>query len=160
MALVVDRQAEFKAINFQFLNRQLLWDAVKQFFLFIVTVMDRATARRALDAMARMAASSGAYMESSWRSIRRWINRDDGDGFRTSENDGSNEHIDDEGTTGGVQDCAACGCSPAATPYVTACGHTFCYYCLKTACMDNENYCCARCNFHFAWSKPWTRIAH
>ena len=33
----------------------------------------------------------------------------------------------------------------AQTPYITNCGHVYCYYCIKTACMMDTNHHCNRC---------------
>jgi hypothetical protein len=40
--------------------------------------------------------------------------------------------------------CAICLAREAETPYVTDCGHAFCYYCLKTACLQDEQFSCPR----------------
>jgi hypothetical protein len=41
--------------------------------------------------------------------------------------------------------CVVCKEPEAQTPYVTDCGHMFCYYCLKTACLHDEQFACPRC---------------
>ena len=59
-------------------------------------------------------------------------------------------------------ECVACGAAVAATPYVTDCTptpHTFCYYCLKTACMADDAYRCPRCGSNFTSSRPWSASA-
>ncbi|CAN0441250.1 unnamed protein product, partial [Scytosiphon promiscuus] len=36
--------------------------------------------------------------------------------------------------------CVECGANPAKTPYLTSCGHVFCYYCARTACTVDPRY--------------------
>ncbi|CAM9380766.1 unnamed protein product, partial [Ectocarpus sp. 13 AM-2016] len=53
--------------------------------------------------------------------------------------------------------CAECGVNPAKTPYVTGCGHVFCYYCARVACTVDPRYACPRCGEYFATSRRWSQ---
>jgi len=41
--------------------------------------------------------------------------------------------------------CPICNASPINTQYITDCNHSFCYYCLSTAMMEDPAFCCLRC---------------
>ena len=49
------------------------------------------------------------------------------------------------GGADGDMACVVCGEEEAHTPYVTDCGHVFCYYCLKTECLQDDQFSCPRC---------------
>eukprot|EP01027_Heterolobosea_sp_BB2_P016472 GEZU01023461.1.p1 GENE.GEZU01023461.1~~GEZU01023461.1.p1 ORF type:complete len:145 (+),score=15.39 GEZU01023461.1:168-602(+) len=41
--------------------------------------------------------------------------------------------------------CPICELNPVQVPYITNCGHMYCYYCLKTALMTDSDFHCHRC---------------
>lgn len=41
--------------------------------------------------------------------------------------------------------CPICSASPINTQYLTDCNHSFCYYCLSTAMLEDPAFCCLRC---------------
>ncbi|CAN0409029.1 unnamed protein product, partial [Hapterophycus canaliculatus] len=43
------------------------------------------------------------------------------------------------------------------TPYLTSCGHVFCYYCARSACTVDPRYACPRCGECFATSRRWSQ---
>lgn len=49
------------------------------------------------------------------------------------------------GGADGDMACVVCGEEEAHTPYVTDCGHIFCYYCLKLNCIQDDQFACPRC---------------
>jgi hypothetical protein len=59
------------------------------------------------------------------------------------------------GGADGDMECVVCGEESAQTPYVTDCGHIYCYYCLKTACLQDDSFSCPRCGTFFATSRRW-----
>jgi hypothetical protein len=124
--------------NFQFANRLLLCEHVAAVSVSIAPFVDpllhslwRLRRRLRLDAPA-----DGISTAQSWptRVLQWW--RKHAMGVP------SNALTD-------VQGCALCGTSPAATPYNTSCGHTFCYYCVKDACMLNPAFPCVSCRRDF-----------
>ncbi|OQS06183.1 peroxisome assembly protein [Thraustotheca clavata] len=52
--------------------------------------------------------------------------------------------------------CALCSVTPAKTPYITSCGHQYCYFCLQTAVAMDPNYTCAMCGEVFESSERLT----
>ena len=56
----------------------------------------------------------------------------------------TSEGMPGAGGADGDLECAICGEEEAQTPYVTDCGHIYCYYCLKTACLQDDQYACPR----------------
>ena len=220
-----------RTINFQFMNRQLLWEAMTQFFLFVVPLLDRDLARRAVDRASR----SGSRLRRDvrrraaewWETAReqltgggvgdqRAVGGADGAGGPDTDADGRVRQANEHGGTGVVQGglgqwgerlragasalgfnaaaasedgrgeatpaavgaaaegahtsaalhappggCVACGAAIATMPYVTDCAptpHTFCYYCLKTACMNDDAYRCPSCGSNFTSSRPWSAV--
>ncbi len=120
-----------RSINFQFMNRQLLWEHFTQLALCVVPLVDWDALRRQVSGLIRqrrLGAAGGA---------------DGGAG------------IPGAGGADGDMECVVCGETEAQTPYVTDCGHVYCYYCLKTACLQDDNFACPRCGTFFATSKRW-----
>ncbi|CAM9578336.1 unnamed protein product [Chrysoparadoxa australica] len=95
-----------RPINYQFINRQLLWDYGSEMAVTLVPLVDWGALGRRLQSLVRS---------------RRW---------RRSTHPNS---------------CAVCGAEPPTSPYVAQCGHTFCFYCLSTSCMDDAAYRCPAC---------------
>jgi hypothetical protein len=54
-----------------------------------------------------------------------------------------------------IEDCVVCGARPATMPRLASCGHTFCYYCVKTECVANPTFKCPRCGDCFVTVHPW-----
>ena len=65
-----------------------------------------------------------------------------------------------------VEDCSYCGESPASTPYVTSCGCTMCFYCLRTRVDpvgsagggSGVEASCPSCSQRMKWSKRWEEL--
>lgn len=52
--------------------------------------------------------------------------------------------------------CPICGLNPIRVPYVTCCGHVYCYICLRQALIDTDlNLRCYVCNAKVTSSKPY-----
>jgi len=51
--------------------------------------------------------------------------------------------------------CPICTANPIQTPYISNCGHKFCYYCLKVALMTDRKYTCPICEKHIHTIKRW-----
>ena len=122
-----------RSINFQFMNRQLLWEHFTQLALCVVPLVDWDGLRRQVSGLIRQ---------------RRL-----GAGAAGSADGGAS--IPGAGGADGDMECVVCGEGEAQTPYVTDCGHVYCYYCLKTACLQDDAFACPRCGTFFATSKRW-----
>ncbi|OQR98581.1 peroxisome assembly protein [Achlya hypogyna] len=61
-----------------------------------------------------------------------------------------------DGGAHGLAPCTICGISPAKTPYITSCGHQYCYFCLQTAVATDPTYACATCGDTFESSERLT----
>jgi len=194
----------FRNINFQFMNRELMWDSFTSFALFAAPALDRnafasATAAAASGASTRLqrgvraGSAAAATWGREWRTQLIGSAADHGEGADNVEpavvevnhsiresghgthNEGSfgdggkSESREEEKTVDGrrvgntselinieeVGCCVACGTGPANMPYVTSCGHTFCYYCVKSACLAEKAYVCPQCGSCFASACSW-----
>ena len=120
-------------INFQFMNRQLLWEHFTQLALCVVPLVDWDGLRRQVSGLIRQR-RAGAWAAGA------------------GAGGGS---IPGAGGPDGDMECVVCGEESAQTPYVTDCGHIYCYYCLKTACLQDDSFSCPRCGTFFATSRRW-----
>jgi peroxin-2 len=164
------RKAKDRSINVQFMNRQLLWDALTSFALFAAPFVDRTTvtSRAAAATVATSGLIAGTisrvsnqigiarllerYTEHFGRPLSATVDhtdrRSDNGGEGDSKSNVSAENSNNEAATTG--DCAECGCARACMPVEASCGHTFCYFCMHSLCSvstaQSKDYCCPRCN--------------
>jgi peroxin-2 len=121
-----------RAINYGFLDRRLLLEHFTLAAAAAAPVLRAGIAvqRRALLALRRRAAARVPWLTAT-----------------------SSTTAASTSSSGG---CGECGAQPPQQPYVTSCGHTFCYYCLKTACRENSDYVCPQCGDEFQSSARWS----
>jgi len=118
-----------RAINFQFMNRQILWDYFSGFLLFVAPLVDWNRIRMRIIQKLQQGRSSR---------IRR---------FR--------RNAEELPASTRPEPCAVCNNDPAQTPYITSCHHTFCYYCLRSACTKDVHFRCPKCGCTVDKSVPW-----
>jgi hypothetical protein len=185
-------------INFQFMNRQLLWEHFTQLALCVVPLVDWDGLRRQVSGLIRQRRLMYVYVRGG--GCRGGVHGRDGGGMargveRKKRTDGPMEtggfsplfslsinqpvitrpvftdrhnpplpfpptHTHTRTHRGGSEEgggvpgaggadgdmaCVVCGEEEAHTPYVTDCGHIFCYYCLKLGCIQDDQFACPRC---------------
>ncbi|KDO27269.1 hypothetical protein SPRG_07518 [Saprolegnia parasitica CBS 223.65] len=101
-----------RAITFEYMNRQLVWDGFVEFCYFALPLIN-------------------------WQRAGLWLKQ------RGKQLLGPDVNSDDHAS--GVGPCALCNATPAKTPYITTCGHQYCYYCLQTAVATDPTFVCATC---------------
>jgi peroxin-2 len=157
----------YRNVSVQFMNRQLLWDALTSFALFAAPLVDRtAVASRAAAATTATSAllsdvSSGVsgrmglpQWPKDWRNHFAGSVNESGDTVHVLEGSERSHARDVKPGTkmhvvADVGDCAECKTARACTPFVSPCGHTFCYFCIYSSCASSkardQDYCCPRC---------------
>jgi len=162
-------KAKDRSINVQFMNRQLLWEALTSFALFAAPFVDRTTltSRAAAATVATSELITGTVSRISDRiGIAQLLER-----YRehfgrslTTSADGRDRNLDGSGKGSSLSrefteehckaaasgDCAQCASARACMPVEAPCGHTFCYFCVHSSCSlaaaQSKDYCCPRCN--------------
>jgi peroxin-2 len=118
MRLVYARPSVARFVNFEFMNRQLVWHGFSEFLMFLTPLINADRIKRTI-----------------YRLFK----------FR-------NKLSPSLGNAG----CGVCQADPAHSPYLSDCGHLFCYYCIKTAMMVDRSYACPSCNHQIKQIKPFT----
>jgi len=54
--------------------------------------------------------------------------------------------------------CPVCNSDPVFNPYISSCGHIFCYYCLKANCMADSQFPCPKCGKVVLSMKRWSPL--
>ncbi|KAF8929973.1 Vacuolar protein sorting-associated protein 41 [Haplosporangium bisporale] len=126
MRLVYAERNSNRQASFEFLNRQMVWHAFTEFLMFLMPLINVSKLKRNVKRMLLPAALMSANELSALPA-----------------------HI-----------CAICHesntAAPTTTPgnatstfihnpYITDCGHIYCYYCVKTKMMIDDEWCCLRC---------------
>lgn len=143
-----------RPINYQFLNRRLLWDHWAKMAYVVAPLINWGSIRRAVTRSAgrvrREARALGLMSDDPTRV---------GDGIArlTSMGRGVRLRSAGSGRSVALTACAECGTNPAKTPYVTDCGHVLCYYCARMACTIDPLYACPSCGESFASSRRWSQ---
>ncbi|CAN6639593.1 hypothetical protein TRVA0_017S02190 [Trichomonascus vanleenenianus] len=113
-----------RQVNFEFQNRQLVWNALTEFLLFILPLVNLAKIKKNLGKLV-----SGSSSSKPTKGI----------------SSGGELAFLPEKT------CAICYKADASNtqvtnPYVTDCGHVYCYICLKSElAQQDEEWTCLRC---------------
>ncbi|KAG0202292.1 peroxisome assembly protein (Peroxin-2) [Mortierella sp. GBA30] len=124
MRLVYAERNSNRQASFEFLNRQMVWHAFTEFLMFLMPLINVSKLKRNVKRMLLPA----ALMSSN------------------------------ELTTLPTHICVICHENNSASttpgtmkstvihnPYITNCGHVYCYYCIKTKMMVDDEWCCLRC---------------
>ncbi|KAI0660926.1 peroxisomal biogenesis factor 2 [Cubamyces menziesii] len=164
LRLVAARRNFQREVSYEFMNRQMVWHAFTEFLLFLLPLINtRALRRQVLSATSRLSfasilpASIRPYIGSpetvhsgSQRRGKYWSLPEDqcaicAENASTNFADPANALTSltavapyptaatDEPTDGGDPDQAPR--FPIQTPYITSCGHVYCYYCLTERMM-------------------------
>ncbi|KAL6452275.1 PEX2 Peroxisomal biogenesis factor 2 [Candida maltosa Xu316] len=133
-------------VNYEFQNRQLVWNVMTEFLVFILPLLQ-------LKKMGRMA--------------RKLLGKS-GNAFEVQS---GNQPVLTPYTNLPASECAIChdtnnqaaasggrvfpSAGPVTNPYITNCGHIYCYVCISTRFnmikMNNEDLPCLRCGQRLEW---------
>ncbi|KAJ1792360.1 peroxisome assembly protein (Peroxin-2) [Coemansia sp. RSA 2399] len=132
LRLVSVRPQMSHTVSFEFLNRQLVWHAFTEFVMFAVPLVNAAKARAwvARQMRAAVGISASASVDPAVAALPPSVCAicvADAESPADADPDGELAHR-------------------AANPYVTPCGHTYCYVCIKMRMMAEADECaCLRC---------------
>ncbi|CAM9596195.1 unnamed protein product [Discosporangium mesarthrocarpum] len=143
-----------RPINYHFLNRQLLWDHWAKMTVVLAPLVDWAALGRAVSSATGRLRRRGRALGQAL-GVGLWQEPGQGGGA------GRGGLVGGEGTggAGGVETllpCSDCGAFPPTMPYLSTCGHMFCYHCLRSACSVDSRYSCPTCGDRFSSSKRWS----
>ena len=179
MRQVPSRSGGTRQLNFDFQNRQIVFSELNNFALYILPML---RVYSTLRAGRRMGARLTGRMKRLGRHVGvlspvTLLEEKDGKGSGGSGSSGSSggsggsgdEKQQQNETTppGGksrVENCTYCGESPASMPYVTSCGCTMCFYCLRTHVDPVERNdgkvetSCPSCGQRMTWSRRWEEM--
>ncbi|KAG0255569.1 peroxisome assembly protein (Peroxin-2) [Mortierella polycephala] len=126
MRLVYSERNSNRQASFEFLNRQMVWHAFTEFLMFLMPLINVSKLKRNVKRMllpaALMSANELAVLPAHICAI-------------------CHENNNASSTTPGTSTSTA-----IYNPYITNCGHVYCYYCIKTKMMIDDEWCCLRCN--------------
>lgn len=136
--------------NFQFVNRQLLWDHTTTCALGATSL---------LACVSSLLQATSVYRTRSHSAMRRiqklssWFRHHiTGMALSTSIATSREALLS---TASDYRACGKCSIIPAKNPYLASCSHTYCYYCIKTACMaEPACFACVGCRSPFLSSSP------
>lgn len=157
-----------RVISFEYLNRQLVWQELSDFLLFVLPLVNVARVKRAmLRAFPRLplitagsAAGSGAAAVAAGWTVAAKPDSDGGGGSsgdskaqqhqqrRAGQQDVAAAAAAIEGPDSGCEydppgPCPICGLREIVVPYAALpCRHVFCYYCLRAHCEADTAFEC------------------
>ncbi|KAI8324679.1 hypothetical protein GQ54DRAFT_243324, partial [Martensiomyces pterosporus] len=135
LRLIYARPQMSHSVSFEFLNRQLVWHAFTEFVMFAMPLINPARAR--------------AWAVRNIRSVLRLPSAAVDPAIKALP-----DHVCAICFTGASEAAAGSGlagpeASHAVNPYLTNCGHRYCYVCVQTKMMAEKEECaCLRCGEH------------
>lgn len=122
-----------RVVNFEFQNRQLVWNALTEFLLFALPLVNFAKIQRKITmAIWNDRSAKGDYNFLPQKSCAVCYQRD-------------------AGVTGTFKTNAI------TNPYVTDCGHVYCYVCIKLE-LEKGDWSCLRCNKVVKRASPYVEL--
>ena len=159
--LVYQQACMTRVISFEYLNRQLVWQELSEFLLFMLPLVNSlklgqwlrpylprlpnpAVVLAALGATAPAPMATAAGSGSSTGSGTAQV---PGSSTATTTGSGAAATSSQEGQQkaleGSAGPCPCCGSQDLLLPYVALpCRHVFCYYCLSSQCAADQVYAC------------------
>lgn len=143
-------------ISLTLVHQQLFWNALLDFcFYFAPLIPFRAIARFIKKTYYFGSTSASAFSQA----VKRVTDIDteiDGDG----DGEGDGKNVDDTGLLSKRKAslcCPICGTTSICTPYITNCGHVYCYYCIRATRMAHRSgWSCATCGELVTKQLPYT----
>ncbi|KAG9327306.1 hypothetical protein KVV02_007082 [Mortierella alpina] len=124
MRLVYAERNSNRQASFEFLNRQMVWHAFTEFLMFLMPLINVSKLKRNVKRMLLPAALMSGNELSTLPPHICTICHENNSGL----------------TTPGTSTSTV-----IHNPYITNCGHVYCYYCIKTKMMIDDEWCCLRC---------------
>ncbi|KAF9586225.1 peroxisome assembly protein (Peroxin-2) [Lunasporangiospora selenospora] len=125
MRLVYAQRSSNRQASFEFLNRQMVWHAFTEFLMFMMPLINVSKLKRNVKRLLLPAALMSGNELSELPAHICAICHENNSSTTTSPGTASSTVIHN--------------------PYVTDCGHIYCYYCVKTKMMIDDEWCCLRC---------------
>lgn len=127
--LVLQQASMARALSFEYLNRQLVWQELSELLLFLLPLLNvTQLRRRLLDHLPRIAAFGAGSLSGS----------------AVSPEGGAASSV-----------CGICSSSAILQPYAgQPCGHYFCYYCVRSRTEADAHYKCPICQTRIEAIKP------
>eukprot|EP00899_Mesostigma_viride_P008302 jgi/Mesvir1/17473/Mv08747-RA.1 len=114
--LVYQKASVTRALSFEYMNRQLVWNEFSEVLLFILPLVSLDSLKRTI--------------------FRRWLKQGI---YPASSSSGTAD--DDKNTP-----CGICNSKPILVPFrALPCQHLFCYYCLRSNCQAARTFRCPVC---------------
>ncbi|KAJ1934986.1 peroxisome assembly protein (Peroxin-2) [Linderina macrospora] len=134
LRLVYARPQMAHSVSFEFLNRQLVWHAFTEFVMFALPLVNPAKARAWVVRNARAVLRlPGASVDPVVAALPDHICP-----ICFTQTDEAQQQQPQQGGTGDA--------NHVVNPYVTPCGHVYCYVCIQTKIMtEGDECCCLRC---------------
>eukprot|EP00007_Cunea_sp_BSH-02190019_P005075 CAMPEP_0174237816 /NCGR_PEP_ID=MMETSP0417-20130205/9364_1 /TAXON_ID=242541 /ORGANISM="Mayorella sp, Strain BSH-02190019" /LENGTH=366 /DNA_ID=CAMNT_0015316601 /DNA_START=25 /DNA_END=1121 /DNA_ORIENTATION=- len=124
MRLVYAKRTQARFRNFDFLNRQLLWQYFSEFIFFLVTLLGSGNV---LGRVKKHIVDAFSQQQQQQQQQQHSVGHVD-DLYDSSSSSSSSGNSSTSGP------CSLCGVSSANTPHwPDACNHIYCYYCLSVA---------------------------
>lgn len=132
------------SVNFEFQNRQLVWNVMTEFLVFTLPLLQLGKLRKAVQKAIKPKKEVIGNTQFTNLPISECAICHDNN-FHIAMNGGGSGH-----TSGSV-----------TNPYVTNCGHVYCYVCISTrfnSIKSNGDTNCLRCNTKLLWFKEYEDI--
>ncbi|EGG20214.1 RING zinc finger-containing protein [Cavenderia fasciculata] len=120
MRLVYAHPSLSRRISFEYMNRQLVWHGFTEFFLFIMPLIN-------IDKIKNFIYRT--FIQKPSNILQRGNNGNNGGNVNAV----SNQLTPEQMAPQVLQRCPICLQDPINIPYISDCGHLFCYYCIKTS---------------------------
>lgn len=132
--LVYQKASMARALSFEYLNRQLVWHELSQLLLLTLPLLNAAALKR--------------FVLQRLPPLALRLTGPTGTGQR----DRPSEPADDQER----QPCSFCGSADVPVPYsALPCKHRYCYYCLRSQCEADPQFCCSRCGLRVEAMRFW-----
>ena len=143
--LVEDRPDASRSISFDIMNQQLLLNGFTELAATVVPMIDFGGIYRKFRWLRRKAALLLKFLLLLLKKLReKYKTGNSEEGQWTDGNEGENG-TDDAANKGQLGPCCECGKDPPTMPHQASCRHVFCYVCIKSALVHDEDYCCPEC---------------
>ncbi|KAG8967249.1 peroxisome assembly protein (Peroxin-2) [Tulasnella sp. 419] len=154
LRLIPARRVVSRNVNYEFMNRQMVWHAFTEFLLFMLPLINMKKLRRKLDRAVKsiswrfsvqLKESQNSSTESKKRGPYAMLPEGSCAICASSSGHSMSEDAQDSSSTGD-----SIPLFPINIPYVTSCDHTYCYYCLadvmlRAADDEEPGWECLRC---------------
>lgn len=127
MRLVYTRREMARLISFEFMNRQLVWTAFTEFLLFLVPLINLEKMKNRVLRLVVRGQQTSDLMQLP-QHICVICHSNQSSSSTTAGDDASMGGGSIDIGVGGGGDVASC---TIHIPYITNCGHVYCYYCLR-----------------------------